>query len=44
MCPRYGPYHLEPGKNREDYTDLISQIQARHAGDIIREHEEGHDD
>lgn len=29
--------------NREDYSKLIQEIANRHAGDIIREHEEGYD-
>lgn len=38
-CDHYGPYNLEPGKNREDYAELIQEIADRHAADIIREHE-----
>lgn len=40
-CEHYGPYNLEPGKNREDYAELIQEIADKHAVDIIREHEEG---
>lgn len=43
VCPRYGPYFLEPGKTREDYAELIQEIADRNAADIIREHEEGYD-
>lgn len=39
FCREYGPYHLEPGKVRMDYADLIQEIADKHAADIIREHE-----
>jgi hypothetical protein len=38
VCPSYGPWYPEPGKDKGDYADKAQHIANLFAADIIREH------